>query len=401
MINRILAGFVVFVALLAPYTAAAQSTEGEPGQAPGWTFTPAVIVGWMYDSNVGMVTEGFNQDIRADSLMVVTPSGSMDYRGKHTSLGAGYSGTFRRYRDFNELDSFDQRLRVNVSHRPAARLLIFGREGLSYLPTTEETELNGVPFRRVGSRVNSAGAGFEYRLSKLWTLRTAYEFVDVSFDRQQGLPTFVVGGRSNGILSESTRRLTERLSLGGIYEIRFAQIKTEAGIDQPLRYQSLGAVTRYTIGPATLLSLAGGVSTLADPGIGDTRIGPFVRAGITHHLQRATLDGGYERSFVPTFGFAASTQTEQVHGSVLMPVYQNRVYVQASTSWRRNNPLVATDPSLKSHWLSATVGYAVARPVRLEGYYTSAWQDTRVAGGEVNRHRIGVQVVLTSPMRIP
>ncbi len=36
---------VALAALLAgPAPAAAQSTEAEPGQAPGWTFTPSVIV---------------------------------------------------------------------------------------------------------------------------------------------------------------------------------------------------------------------------------------------------------------------------------------------------------------------------------------------------------------------
>lgn len=387
--------------LLVPRAGFAQSTEAEPGQAPGWTFTPAVVVGWLWDSNVAMVTEGVGQDIRSDNLLVITPSGSMDYLGKHTNFGVGYGGTMRRYREVNELNSFDQRLRFSLAHRPTARLLLFGREAFSRLPTSEETELNGVPFRRVGSRLNNANGGFEFRLTKLSTIRAAYEFVDVAFDREQGLPSYVIGGRSNGVTSEYSHRLTERVALGGLYEIRFAQIKTEAGTDQPLHFQIMGASSRLTLGPLTTLMLAGGLSTLSDPTLGDTSVGPFIRAGITHHLQRATLDGGYERSFVPTFGFAASTQTEQIHGSVLMPVYQNRMYVQATTAWRRNNPLLANEPGLKSFWLSATTGYAIARPIRIEGYYTTAWQDTRVAGGQVNRHRLGVQLVLSSPVRVP
>jgi hypothetical protein len=401
MIARALVAVVIGALLAGPRPAAAQSAEGEPGQAPGWTFTPAVVVGWFWDSNVAMVSQGFNQDIRADNVFLITPSGSMDFLGKHTNFGIGYSGTVRRYRDVNELNGFDQRFRVSVAHRPTARLLLFGREGFARLPTTDETELNGVPFRRMGSRLNNASGGFEYRLTKLSTLRAAYEFVDVAFDHDRLLPTFVIGGRSHGVTSEFTRRLTERVALGAIYEIRFAQIKTELGTDQPLRFQIVGASSRYTLGPMTSIVLAGGISTLSDPGIGDTNVGPFIRAGITHHLERATLDAGYERSFVPTFGFAASTQTEQLHGSVVMPVYRNRAYVQASTAWRRNNPLLANEPPLKSFWLSTTVGYTVARPVRIEGFYTTAWQDTRVAGGQVNRHRVGAQVVLSSPVRVP
>jgi hypothetical protein len=300
--RRLFTGLVAGFVLLAGSHARAQTAEGEPGQAPGWTFTPAVVVGWLWDSNVAMVTEGVGQDIRSDNLLVITPSGSMDFLGKHTSFGAGYSGTIRRYRDVNELNSFDQRLRFNVAHRPTARLLIFGREGFSRLPTTDETELNGVPFRRVGSRLNNGSAGFEYRLTKLSTIRAAYELVDVSFDREQGLPSYVTGGRSHGVTTEYSRRLTEHVALGGIYEVRFAQINTESGIDQPLRFQVMGASSRLRLGPMTTLLLAGGLSTLSDPTLGDTNVGPFIRAGVTHHLERAVLDAGYERSFVPTFG---------------------------------------------------------------------------------------------------
>ena len=394
------AALVLACSLVGVPPAAAQS-EGEPSQAPGWTFTPAMVVGWLWDSNVALVTEGFNQDIRSDNLLVITPSGSMDFLGRHTTFGAGYSGTIRRYREVNQLNSFDQRLRVSASHRPNARMLLFGRETFARLPTTEETELNGVPFRRIGSKLNTATAGVEYRVSKFSTLRGTYEFIDVAFDRQQGLPTFVVGGRSNGFTSEFSRHLSERFSIGALYELRLADIRTALGTTQPLRFQVIGGSSHITLGPATTLTAAAGVSTLSDPGLADTNIGPFIRAGVTHHLQRATLNGSYERSFLPTFGFAASTQTEQIRGSVLMPVYQNRMYVQASTAWRRNDPLLAQETALKSYWLSATVGYAIARPVRVEGFYTTAWQDTRSAGGQVNRSRIGAQVVLSSPVRVP
>jgi hypothetical protein len=398
--RRYLAGLVLACAAAVPHTAVAQTVEGEPTQAPGWTFTPAVIVGWMWDSNVALVT-AVNENIQSDSMLVLTPSGSVSFLGKHTSLGAGYSGTIRRYREVGELNSFDQRLRVGFTHRPTARLEISARESFSRLPTTEDTELNGVPFRRIGSKVNSAGGGFEYRLTKLSTIKAQYELVDVSFDHVEGSPAFVIGGRSHGLSSDYSRRITERIALGAVYEIRFANVKTNVETDEPVRFQVAGASTRFALGPATSLMLTGGLSTLSAPRLTGTSIGPFIRAGITHHLQRATLDAGYERSFTPTFGFAASTQTEQIHGSVLMPVYQNRAYVQASTNWRRNDPLLSNEIALTSFFLTATAGYAVARPVRLEGFYTSAWQDTRSAGGRMNRHRLGVQVVLSSPVRVP
>ena len=387
--------------LAVPVSAAAQSAEGEPAQAPGWTLTPAVTVGWLWDSNVGMVTEGFGQDIRADHLLLITPSGSATFVGRHTEFNAGYAGTLRRYRDVNELNSFDQRVRVSLAHRANARLLFFGRENFSRLPTTDELELNGVPFRRTGSRLNSATGGIEARFTKFTTLRAAYEFINVDFDHERVLPTFVLGGRSHGVTADLSRRTSERIAFGVLYEVRFAQIKTQLGTDEPLRFQIMGGSTTWALTPMSRLTLAGGVSTLSDPSLNDTSIGPFLRAGFQQHFERATLNLGYERSFVPTFGFAASTQTEQIFGSLLMPVARNRAYLQATTAWRRNNPLLENEPALTSFYLSTTAGYALARTVRVEGFYTTSWQDTRVAGGQVNRHRLGAQLVLLAPVRVP
>ena len=398
--RRTVYALVVAGLLAGPGIATAQTPEVEPAPAPGWAFTPAVTVGWLWDNNVALVNEGFEQDIRGDHLMVITPGGTLDYLGKYTNFRAGYSGTMRRHRDLGALDSYDQRLRFSLRHRPTARLTIFGRYGFTELPTTEEMELNGVPFRRVGSQVHNANGGFEARLSKLTTLRGSYEFVDAAFDHTRILPTFVTGGRSHGINVDVARRLTERVSLGGLYEARFATVEAQASADEPLVFQIAGGTAGFQLAPHTSLSLAGGVSTLNDKRVAETSVGPFVRAGLTHALERAVFNTGYERSFVPTFGFGASAMTEQAFASILMPVARNRAYIQSSTTWRRNNPVLEGEPALQSFWLNTTVGYAVVRTVRVEGYYTVAWQDTRLAGGRVNRQRVGAQVVLSAPMRI-
>ncbi len=396
------AAYTIAVAavLALPGAAAAQTPELEPAPAPGWAFTPTVTVGWLWDNNVALVNEGFKQDIRGDHLLVITPGGTLDYLGKYTTFRAGYGGTLRRHRDLGALDSYDQRLRFGLTHRPTSRVTMFGRYGFSELPTTEETELNGVPFRRVGSHVHNVTVGAEARLSKLTTLRASYEFVDAAFDHTRILPTFVTGGRSHGFNADLTRRLTERVSLGGLYEVRFATIESQASADEPLVFQIVGGTVGLQLAPHTSLSVAGGLSTLNDKRLDGTSVGPFARAGLTHALERAVFNTGYERAFVPTFGFGASAMTEQAFASLLMPVARNRTYIQSSTTWRRNNPVIEAEPALQSFWVNTTVGHAVVRTVRIEGYYTVAWQDTRLAGGRVNRQRVGAQVVLSAPMRI-
>ena len=43
---------------------------------------------------------------------------------------------------------------------------------------------------------------------------------------------------------------------------------------------------------------------------------------------------------------------------------------------------------------------ALARWLRLEGFYAFTRQDSQVTGGEIHRHRTGVQIVISQPVRI-
>jgi hypothetical protein len=63
-------------------------------------------------------------------------------------------------------------------------------------------------------------------------------------------------------------------------------------------------------------------------------------------------------------------------------------------------PFEANALQLDTIWIRNTIGYAVARWARVEMHYTFTRQDSIVTGGEVNRHRIGVQFVVSQPMRI-
>jgi len=55
---------------------------------------------------------------------------------------------------------------------------------------------------------------------------------------------------------------------------------------------------------------------------------------------------------------------------------------------------------LDTMWIRSTIGYALARWAQVELLYAFTRQDSIVTGGEVDRHRIGVQFVVSQPMRI-
>ena len=73
---------------------------------------------------------------------------------------------------------------------------------------------------------------------------------------------------------------------------------------------------------------------------------------------------------------------------------------RAAVAWRRSVPYLASDLELDSVLSRATIGYALARWFRVEGFHAFTRQDSTITGGEINRHRFGVQVVISQPMRI-
>jgi hypothetical protein len=165
-------------------------------------------------------------------------------------------------------------------------------------------------------------------------------------------------------------------------------------------FQDAGGTLHYGLGTRTTVSLAGGWAFLNDQLLNEQRNGAYLRSEITHDARRATLGAAFERTFVPSFGFGGSNQSEQLRGFVRMPFDRHRLYYQGSAAWRRSNPLIANELELDTIWIRSTLGYSASRWLRVEGFHAFTRQDSQVTGGEINRHRVGVQVVVSQPMRI-
>ena len=84
----------------------------------------------------------------------------------------------------------------------------FLRDSYADVPTTDEVQLNGVPFARTGVRTNALAAGIDARLTKFTDLAVRFDNDWVDFDRTD---TFLTGGWVNGVRTEVSRRLTGRL----------------------------------------------------------------------------------------------------------------------------------------------------------------------------------------------
>ena len=396
-LTRALGALALLAVTALPARAQGQS-EFEPWQFPGWVFTPGITTSAVFDNNVALAsTFATRPETQGDTLFMVEPSGQLEYNGPRTTFESGYRGYLRRYFDLDRLNGFDQRAYGSLRYRATRRLSIFMRDTFMKVPTTDELELNGVPFTRTGSRNNVVSGGIQSRLSRYDDLNIRYELNWVDFDRNGTAGTLLRSGYVNGINTGYARRLTDRSALGAEYAIRLANLNEGT---RQLTFQDVGATYRYDTGPRTSVDAAVGVSYLIDRTLDDTRIGPFVRAEITHRAQRATVGASYAREFVPTFGFGGSNQSQAVRGYIRMPLNRNRIYVQESVSWRRSDPLISTELALDSFWLNSTLGYSLSRWLRTEAFYAFTRQDSRVPGGLINRHRVGAQLVIAQPVRL-
>ncbi|MBD0323943.1 MAG: hypothetical protein ICV72_11240 [Aldersonia sp.] len=393
--KRWLSAAALVVGLAAPAAAQDQSSEFDSSRVPGWTFVPGVTFGGIYDSNIGLTTAPADTGrTQGDELMLAAPFGQLEYFGRRTEFSTGYRGFVRRYMDVEQLNSFDQRIYTSLRRLVSRRVTFHLQDSFTDVPSTDEVELHGVPFSRTGAQSNMFSTGVHARLTRFTDLNVRYENTWVSFARTEN---FLTGGYVNGLRAELSRRLTERTSLGGEYGIRMADLNQGT---RELTFHDAGATLHHEMGPHTEFSAATGMSRLDDRLTGETRTGPFVRTGITHKGARATVGASFERLFVPSFGFGGSNQSQEIRGYVQMPLTRNRTYVQGSAAWRRSDPFIESELKLDTVWIRSTLGYALARWFRTELFYAYTRQDSQVTGGEIDRHRAGVQVVVSQPMRI-
>jgi hypothetical protein len=381
--------------LTVPATAQERQSEFESLRVPGWTFVPGLVVGAIYDNNIGLATAPADTGrTDADQMLLASPFGQLEYFGRRTEFRTGYSGSIRRFVDVEELNSFDHRLLASLRRTVTRRLSFDLQNSFSDVPTTDEVELNGVPFSRNGSKSNAFSSAIEGRLSRYSDLAVRYENTWVDFDRDE---TFLTGGWVNSAGIEWRRRLSERSALGAEYGVSFADLNRGA---QEMTFHNVGATFRHTLSQHTTMTLAGGAARVEGPLPGESHNGPYVRGSITHSGDRRTVGASFERRFVPSFGFGGSNASQEIRGFVRMPVTRNRMYVQGTAAWRRSDPLIVGELKLDTIWIRSTVGYAIAQWLRTEGFYNYTRQDSEVTGGEIDRHRVGVQVVVSKPMRI-
>jgi hypothetical protein len=384
----------LFAATAVP-CAAQDRPEVESWRIPGWSFTPSLGTGVLWDSNVALSDPRADLgETQGDTVFTIEPAGQLEFFGKRSDFTATYRGNMRRYFEVDGLDTFNQRAGVILRHQASARLSFFLRDSFADTPTTDEVELNGVPFRRTGSRTNTFATGLTAQLTRRTAASGRYDMTWITFERPD---VFLTGGWIHAWQGTLVYQPQERLSAGGEYRFRISELDDGS---RSLSFHDTGGVVRYQIGRTTTWNASAGFSVLNDKTANLTRVGPYIKTDIAHQLTRSTIGASFERMFVPSFGFGGSSNSIAFHSWIVTPFNRGRIFANGSFSWRRSTPLAAESLQADTVWLRSSIGYAATRWARLEGLYTYTLQDSVVTGGEVARHRLGAQVVISQPVRI-
>ena len=377
----------------APAPAQAQDAS-QPTINYGWTVTPSLLANVTFDNNA--LTRSTGGETPADLVNVVNPRIAADFKGRRGEFEGSYDGAFRLYRSLDTLNSYDQQGSASGRRRVSPHVTLFSGYQMFTAPTTELLQLVGVPYVRTGSTSNTLNGGVDAALSKRLSLSASYNFQVVDFEQTDPFNPNLVGGHSHSARANLRRAMSARLSLTANYNL---EIATVGAIADAFEIHTAEGGADYRISEHTRVYGSGGIARLAVNIAGAARTGPSLHAGVVHDFKAGSVDGGYSRSFVPSYGFGGTQENEELTGHVRVPVAQYG-YAQSSVAWRRNEPLVLGGPKLGTIFVQASIGYLLAPWAAIEGFYDSHSQEIAGPGGEISRRRIGAQIITTKSMRI-
>jgi hypothetical protein len=347
-----------------------------------------------WDDNVTLKGPGDNPV--SDVVNVANPRAELNYNGPRGQLAARYDGAFLLYRSSTTLNSYEQHGSLAAKRKLSTRTVLFINGGASVAPTTELLQLTAVPFVRAGARTEDARVGIESALSKRLSIVADVHGQEVVFDDKAPFANLLLGGTSFGAGLVLRERLSEQTTLTADYDGLRANIGERHDI---FVVQNATAGLERQLTRTTRIFAAAGVARLDAPAFGPPKTGPSYRFGLARDLRSSVVEFLLYRSFVPSWSFGGTTQNEEATVKLRVPL-SRRLYTQSLVSWRRDDPLVAITPPLRSFWIQATVGYTARSWARIEGYYLGTRQSVVTPDALLRHNQIGFQVIASKPVRL-
>jgi hypothetical protein len=406
-IIRLLARFVaaacVLVAAGAGAAAAQDPVGGGGGGAqarPGWTLTPSFAFAGTYDDNISFFGQNTAEEQNNDYISSYAPRLDLSFRGRRTLLGLEYSGSFLNYQTFSIFDQWQQRGGIAIRREESKRLQWSGHVTAAKSPSTETVELGGIPFAQTGTTVVESQASVGYELDFRNHISASVQHQDVEFERPDEVRQFLRGGQVLAIAGGYRRRISGRLGMGADYGLRHASVVDDV---ERSRLHTVHAAFDYTISQAwTFTGGAGGVYVEGSD-LRDAQAAPAFRGSAAWTGRISAFHIGYERSFIPSFGFGGTVRSQDLTMGYRTALFRSRhFYTDHSAGFRDTEPFkgaLETLP-LRSLRTNSVLGWTPEPWVRIELFYAHIQQTSLRPGGRLDRNRVGFQIVTTKPMRM-
>jgi len=399
-----IASITAAVTLTIAASAGAQDQLGSaapaPALRPGWVFTPSVGVSETYDDNITLFgnLEPVNNN---DLVSSVGPEASLTYYGRHDRFTTGYGASFLNYRTFSAFDRWNQHAEAAFRRQQNARFEWFANAGGQAVPSTEALDYNGIPFAHTGALTFDARTGVNYKIDARNSVSSALQYQHVTFDLETNLyRPYLRGGWAASSMNGYRRRLDERVSLGADYRFERSQVRLD--IDSANAHTIQG-VLDYKLSSRWSFSGGAGVAILTANIATVGEVAPAFRASLEQTDRGRHFHLGYMQGILPAFGLGGTKNTKEASVGYFTPLFHSRhFYTDNSADFRDNQPVVlAVDPlQLRSLRTYSTLGWMPQPWMRVEAFYTHLTQSSLVAGGRLDRNRIGFQITTSKPMRI-
>jgi hypothetical protein len=353
----------------------------------GWTITPWFDVANLWDSNV--LFENRGDGIVGEAMSVARPGVALDYHGRRTDVGVRYHGAFVLHHDFRSLNSYDQRVSFSTQRNLTRRTTFFVRHEAAASATTDLTELVGVPFARIGSRLHDFRGGVEFLATRRMKTSAFYQLRAVDFDR------VLTGGHSHGATLSIDYALSPRITFTTDVDLHHGTLADGDRFDLQTTWSGL----EFALSDNARLFGGAGASRLAPGRLHEEQIGPAWRVGAMRNFRTGRLTVLYNRSFVPSYGIGGTMQNEELSTRLRLPL-SRRIYSEVAVAGRRNEPLDTRELALRSVWFDGRIGYSLSQWLRVEAFANAIHQRVARPGGLVDRRQFGLQVTAAPRTRI-
>jgi len=367
---------------------------------PGWTFVPGFGYSQTYDDNVTLFGQADFATSNNDVISVYTPQADLTFLSRHARFNSGYSGSLLDYRTFSLFNRWDQHAQISLRRMESQRLSWGVQSSLSLTPSTDALEFDGIPFSHTGARAFNARGTVEYKLTQRDSISTSLHRQQVTFDRPDEVLPYLRGGESWESNTSYRRHVNPRLGLGGNYGLRRA-----SAVDAPerLTFHVTRGEVDYQLSPFWSVSGGFGFDYIPQTILTPPQSAPGWSAGANWSARSQRFHIGYSRMFLPSFGYGGAFQNREFNVSFHSPLFNSRrIYTDHDFSLRDNDPLIEAPGRLRLRTMrfSSRLGWTPQPWMRVEGFYSRAQQTTFLAGGDIGRNRIGVQIVTSRPVRV-